>query len=689
MTSILASRRSTFIRYILFATMLCLLHGCGGGGSNLGDQDRVVGLLSTSAPIANSILSFYDTPDTSQDQQVGAAIVASAKANANGHFLSTRFPASNFRVVAAGGTLNGQPINGVLRAHVNNYQFGDVVHINLATTLVCAYFDATPGITLAEAETAVGNFLKVIGTNLGSAYVPQDSAVFNQTAFHQAANAYPDINTFIDSLVRDMKADAAATHAFTKQILNEAAPAASSRRAEVAKSVRLGVDLSAAIKLIAPELAKGALGAVGGIAVNKVLSYLGLGDTADYSAQFKKINERLDQLQSTVYDLENQVGAVDYDVLQASYNTVANPSVDLANKVVSYTKVLKVLASVTKADYDGVDSSGHAYKPYYDNLKNTLTASINNLAPPNSSNIKIHNMLVGTGGVTSLIKLASHKYSHPQRYYSEADQSQFVGLMEYWQSVQTALFNLLLVQLDAAGAPLSVKQSAVALYYGISADGTVPSTPTLNSQLGIQNALLPHTLPPGTFIDRTTGLMIGNILFTSLYNFPDPAIGPQCKSPGPESYVNALNSNSDTYTIPFVDQNGTRYDPGGRFIPFPRTGVTGWVSVPPSDIFSGWHGSSVADYAAKQGWPGSLTPTGGDGDWYTGTINGYYIGGQNLPLTFVCNIVYKTWAGEGGIFQGSSITPIALAVIPTRVLGSDPILGDAEKQSNYYYYETY
>lgn len=481
------------IAAVLLFLPLLLLQGCGSTTA-VSDQDRVIGLARTSAPIANSSLSFYEGADE-RDPQIEGVPVATATTNANGLFLSNAFSAKNFRVTASGGTINDKPLNGTLRAHVRNYKFGETVHINGVTTLVCAYFDATPGITLEEAETAVGNFLQLSGTELGSAYAPEDSKAFSHVVFHEEASAQAHINAFIDSLVVEMKANDSATHHFKGTTSNSAGSAKAKSPRASSDKVRAGITGNVIADYVLEKIAGGALGQAGGMAFSKVLTAIGYVDSDT------EIKNALGQIQSALYDLKNQVSAVNQNVLEGTYQGIVNTNQGLLNDIETNIGNFATLSALTSADYANSQS-------YYDNLVIQHKTALKNLTT-GSANVQLHNVMVGaTPGSQPLISLFGKivKDKGNRAFFNKHDSDDYFTVMNWWQNKQIALFSLILAQLDIDGAPLTgpaSKTEAVNLFSGDMSGGQ----PAAGSQLAIQNAMFKKPVPVGTVIEKARSVM--------------------------------------------------------------------------------------------------------------------------------------------------------------------------------------
>lgn len=585
--------------YAICAGLLSMLLGCSGGsGSSETDPTtvptvRVLGMVRTSAPIAAMSLSFYAGAEE-RDKQVEGTPLGTATSNKNGNFLSSAMPGSSFRVTASGGTVNGQAIKGVLRAHVRDYKHGQPLYINAVTTLVSAYLDATPGITLAEAEATVGKFLNLSGARHGSGYVPYDGDAFSHVEFEKELAAYKDFNAFMDQLVAEVKASASShTFAGNKSIAFTARRDVLSANNTQSDGDRKTILEGGIASSVLVSLVNGALGKTGGVLFGPVLTALGLGDsTPNYTAQFQAITNAIENIQSGIHTLHNQVAAVNQNVLQGTYQTIASNNNSLFAAIDANYANLAFLAGVTQAEYA-------AEKAYYDNLKNTYQANLATVINSGVSQLTLYQAFTGTvAGSQSVPRVISQALLATHYFYNSTSQQQLFSVTDYWQTKQIALFGLTLTQLQVTAAPQNVVTNAVNLFCGTltSTQVTTPGGPTglpavtvtvsapqAGSQLALEQAMLPNRLPLNTFYDTRSGLLIATAPYTSYYLTPAVAAQNGAISNNLQTQVSNLPTG---WRLPTQAEAGT--------------------------IFNGWNGATVADWAISQGWPSNNNMVAGN-----------------------------------------------------------------------------
>ena len=112
---------------------------------------------------------------------------------------------SEFKVVASGGTRNGEYFNGTVVSIAHNYTRGGYCVVNEITTLLAAYGDKHLEISPAEVEETIKEFVGV-----PSNVDVLDVIEFNNTSFHSAtfmseAEEAGGFDAFIDVLVDEVE----------------------------------------------------------------------------------------------------------------------------------------------------------------------------------------------------------------------------------------------------------------------------------------------------------------------------------------------------------------------------------------------------------------------------------------------------------------------------------------------------
>jgi hypothetical protein len=629
--------------FVICAGALTALQACGGSSSEKTVETQAQGFVSTSAPMANMTVNFYAAANKSGPQVEGSPI-ATGTSNVNGLFLSSVFlpsqvldsnnwPAApvNFRVTASGGTMNGSPVMGVLRADVRNYQSGQAVYVNAVTTLVAAYLDATPGITLADAETAVGKFLGLSGAAWGSAYVPYDSVSFSQLKFDNKVatqltsnGSQTNINTYIAGLLVEMKANPTATHSFTGtpttvNLVNPGMPASGCSSAVAKLSVASKVNASACgvltpatttlISKIVGEgfsnLVPGPGGKLLGAGFDFAFSLLGLNNPDKpgdpYASRFADLQNTINQVKTQIFELKGQVDELKKTVLKGTYQTIVSNNSLLINDIENNLDNIKALANLTTEGYNKSDDS----RAYWNTKKETSRASLKALAT-SSARLQLHRAMIGDiPGSDSIIGLTSTILTTNKSFYNSQMDKDYATIINYWQAAQVGLFGLVLAELNLEGAPKEVIAEYINLVVGNataagSYDKTLP--PAAGSQLGIQNAMIPSRLPQGTVYSINSKLLISDSSESGnayKYLYITPGAGTQAGEVS--NLFDQNNKLADPWRLPTPGEPNT--EPKTELAAL-RGGV--WRLPTPDEataIFKGWSGASPAEWAIAQGWP--------------------------------------------------------------------------------------
>lgn len=156
------------------------------------------GKAHLSAPLVGSTLKIYDSK--------GALVETIDRAtDRNGHFkakLSRTL--TSFTVVFTGGTHEGAPFCGELRADVAAYRPGkDLVYVNAATTMASRYHSTHPELTAGECSASVRNYLGIPTTlNLGKGLdAPEAESFFSHAEFLTKANLGGGLDAYMTELV--------------------------------------------------------------------------------------------------------------------------------------------------------------------------------------------------------------------------------------------------------------------------------------------------------------------------------------------------------------------------------------------------------------------------------------------------------------------------------------------------------
>ena len=613
--------------FVLCACALTALQACGGSSSEKTVETHAQGFVSTSAPMVNTTLNFYAAANKSEPQVEGSPI-GIGTSNVNGLFVASVFLPSqvldsnnwpttpvNFRVTASGGTMNGSPVKGVLRADVRNYQSGQTVYVNAVTTLVAAYWDATPGITLADAETAVGKFLGLPAAALGSAYVPYDAASFSQVTFEKQVatqltlnGSQTNINTYIASLLVEMKANPTATHRF---VAAPSVPATSGCNAVVAQ-------LSTGPKVTASACASLTTGSASGVplpAVKTLISkFVGeglstffpgvpgklAGSVFDFAFSFVDgpkpedpnniINKKLDEIKVSLLEMKNIEFATQEKIAelnrlghQNEYQAILTRSAPYLIQIASVLNQAVVLATYTQE----VGDTKEEFIGKYEDLRTTYKRTLATLFKDDLAKISLQSGMVGLLTPSDgLIIVGYNMFAGNGAFYNNRMSADYAKIIDHWESQQA-----LLMGMELANAKINTNSTAadalriINKYIGkVSADGTYDNTKrfAVGTYFGNQDAKIPNQLPLDTLYDRRNNLLIKDSTFQPEIN----AYKYLYITPGAGAQAGEVSN--------LFDQNKKLAD--GWRLPTPDEATA---------IFKGWKtgGNTPAEWAIAQGWP--------------------------------------------------------------------------------------
>lgn len=125
----------------------------------------------------------------------------------------------NFRVIVTGGTMSGQPFTGTLKAEMENYttvEHDVSIKVTPVTTLVAAYHERNPGLSLNEAMAHIKLLLGMPETLDIDADDQSTSEYFDSAAFYAAAAAGGGVDVFVPALLAEWELGEA--HSFAPAI---------------------------------------------------------------------------------------------------------------------------------------------------------------------------------------------------------------------------------------------------------------------------------------------------------------------------------------------------------------------------------------------------------------------------------------------------------------------------------------
>ncbi|MDB5098124.1 MAG: hypothetical protein JWM80_2545 [Cyanobacteria bacterium RYN_339] len=220
--------------------------------------------------------------------------------NANGVYLIPKADTpADFRMVATGGTVNGKPFVGELRAEIRAHQqFTGSAPLNPLTTIASAYTEAHPDRSLAQAQAAVKTFLKIPQAfNLGWDLVKQPQYI-DTAAYAAHVEQLGGHLRYAKQLVAEL--DAGGTH-----------PLGTANAYRLQQAQLLAAPLEWLGEKVLTSIAE----KLGSEAMGKLLDAAGVGD---------KDQAKLLEIRKQIDDLAQQVSDVKKDVDQTTAHIVAS-----------------------------------------------------------------------------------------------------------------------------------------------------------------------------------------------------------------------------------------------------------------------------------------------------------------------------------------------------------------------------
>ena len=297
--------------------------------------------------------------------------------------LATKKLPSNFKIVAKSGELYGEAFDAVLSTDLREFNAeSDKIYINLATTIVSAYLEKKPEVTLDEAILSVKTFLELpewfdlaSGTQLSGEH-------FNNAQFLTEAKENGGVNPFIDKLLTEM--ETGKTHPFKDELLRSAG------------------------SMIAQELAKGALSYAGGELMGWGLSKAGIDLGKDHTAEeLAEIKNGMQEMKSKLNDMTIQLSA-----MSTQLTNIANQLDDMLKQITHQQKLSEYNVRIDQMNelFSSVDTIQRDLNYFVTNpskdpedMRKRLIDRIENSIVNNADTM--HNYLVGAKGGGSLITL--------------------------------------------------------------------------------------------------------------------------------------------------------------------------------------------------------------------------------------------------------------------------------------------
>ncbi|UCF05215.1 MAG: hypothetical protein JSV33_15055 [bacterium] len=456
-----------------------------------------------------------------------------------------------------------------LKTEVRNFDpTRDIIHINPVTTLLVTYIERFPDIDYEEAQANVKRFLTIpnaidLRNNLDVA-----ESHFSIMQFLAEAKMQGGVEPLLAHLLEEMEADPLATHPFYA----------------VGLQVRCA---SVVIGYIAEKLASGALSYVGGEAFGWVLDKIGIGFPDATDMAIKEMQNDLKDIKNMLtglsVQLDNVYSSLLKEIEQTNYDVRVGQLLPLINTTKTVWEDLTFLAGV-KVTAETPDET----KAWVAEEQARLKVVIGQQLLPQMD--AIQHQQTGIGGAEGLIQIWSKVVASRHRFLSNKDSEMIHAQFDYFDSLQLSLFGLMIEYYHAAMPKDLAKDKLKSLI-----DNYMEGR---EKQLTIR----PLMIPDNAVMETRTGLMI------SPYTIWEDAPG---KHFGNHFGCNLCRHNNKPLAKASPYFASPPYNiacdvPTNSKFTSPLMGFSDWRMATKDEVqkmFLGWEGSSVAEWAIKQGYP--------------------------------------------------------------------------------------
>lgn len=430
----------------------------------------LMGWVFAEAPILDAHVTAYDM----DGKQIGDTEIDAAGVHGSFLFEIKNLP-MDFRVIAHEGTHKGDWMSHNLVADIRNFaQFTDVIYVNVVTTIISAYLDKHPEMTLDDATAMVKGFLGVPDWVDIARITHATDEFFSHAKFMTEAELNGGLTAYIDQLTDQMDGEFTQTFADTMPSYNGngAIPMAGE-----------GVG-----SFLGGNLAAGAVRYVGGKLVGLGLSKIGLGfgdPTLAMQENLIEMSHKLDMIDLKMVELSQEVKQTNYDTLMAPLGKLFS-----AIKVIS--KMLTNLVCSSHADIAVAKST-----------KNEIIIMIREQLVPNQE--LIHTTLIGADGKNPVLKLWSQLVRGNHQFLSKRDSANVQSQFDYFDRMQGWLCELVVEYLHAIGRTV---QGTTIEYTEATKKDTQDAYDLYTQNYTTQKEMLLPAIPDGIFIDTLKNLMI-------------------------------------------------------------------------------------------------------------------------------------------------------------------------------------
>ena len=469
---------SFLIPVLAFCFLVLAVSGCRLDEDNADivmkeDSSHIImGWVFAEEPILDAHVTAYDM----DGEQIGDTEIDAAGVHGSFLFEIKNLPL-DFRVIAHEGTHKGDWMSHNLVADIRNYQDTDVIYVNVVTTIISAYLDKHPEMTLDDARAMVKGFLDVPDWVDLARITHATDEFFSHAKFMIEAELNGGLTVYIDQLTDQMDGEFTQTFADT-------VPNYNGNGAMAMPMLGGGVG-----SFIGENLAAGALRYVGGNLLGLGLSEIGLGfgdSTETMQKSLIEMSKKLDLIDLKMIQLSQEMKQTDYDTLMAPLG-----------KLFSSIKITsKMLANLV--------SSSHANIVTAKSQKNEIITMIREQIVPYQE--LIHTTLIGANGKNPALKLWSQLVKGNHRFLSKGDSASVQSQFDYCDRMQGWLCELVIEYLHAIGR--SSVQGTTIEYSEATGKDTKDAYDLYKTNYTTQKEMLLPAIPDGIFIDKKQHLMI-------------------------------------------------------------------------------------------------------------------------------------------------------------------------------------
>lgn len=465
-----SSRLSLLLPILLLLLFSLTISGCIGESSD--PPNIIMGWVFAEEPIIDSHVTIYDI----KDEQIGDTELKAVGVHGSFLFKFDPLP-TDFRIVAHEGTHKGDAFSHELVADFRGFNPNtDVVYVNVVTTIISAYIDKNPGITLDEADSAVKFFLDIPEWMEIESVVQATPEFFDHTKFMAEADLNGGLTAYIDLLTDEI--DGVAIHSFHGE------PVVYTR------GDPNNVKRALTGAFLAEQLAGGVAGAVGEQLLGMGLAYVGLGPAnpqAKTDAEIAQMQAQLKQISNELTVLETQMTSLLKEVTQADYNSSISNMNPLFSSIKSVRQQVTTFVCSPHSKSADLDTTRTL-------IMNSITAQLMGKDTVMSDN------LVGNVGATPLLKTWSQIIRSQHRFLSKNNYPTILSQFNYFDGMQGWLAVLMAEYYNA----MALKTNDTDFY----ARMVTNTQDNYNTNFAAEAALVRPTVPDGIWLDTANNYMI-------------------------------------------------------------------------------------------------------------------------------------------------------------------------------------